>query len=277
MNGLPNDPEEGWLIGPRPLAVLGVVMLSWHLSCWYFDSRRSRLSIALWLLAILLSMSRTCIAVALLLLGTVVLLQTRFRTSRAALSAPALAVAASLTFGLVVYSSAFNDRFFGGVSTQKFEVGGLQINSSGRINMWSATIKSAMESPVIGKGLGSSQELITALFPRLGHPHNDYLRVWHDLGAVGVILLVAAMISWLWILFRAWHAAEKHHAKDARLELSALLLVVALMLVMVPDNALIYSFIMGPAGVLIGSGLGVASGARLRPELGSDILRAEEI
>ena len=29
MNGLPNDPEEGWLVGPRPLAVLGVVMLSW--------------------------------------------------------------------------------------------------------------------------------------------------------------------------------------------------------------------------------------------------------
>jgi O-antigen ligase len=276
MNGLPNDPEEGWLVGPRPLAVLGVVMLSWHLSCWYFDSRRSRLSIALWLLAILLSMSRTCIAVALVLVGLVVLLQTRFRPSRAALSAPALLVAASLTLGLVVYSSAFNERFFGGVSTQKFEVAGLQINSSGRINMWSATITSALDSPIVGQGMGSSQQLIERLFPRLGHPHNDYLRVWHDLGAVGVALLITAMASWMRVLWRGWYEAERGGTRRAIFELSAMLLLVGLMLVMVPDNALIYSFIMGPAGVLIGCGLGVRADARTRSVRRGGTLRASQ-
>jgi len=263
--GLPNDPEEGWSVGPRPLAVLGVLMLSWHLSCWYHDPRRSRIPIVLWMLAILMSMSRTCIAVALLLLGVVVLCQTRFRTSRAMLSGPALGVAAAVTLGLILYSSAFNDRFFGGVSTQKFEVGGLEINSSGRINMWKATIESALNSPVVGQGLGSSQTLIQSLFPRLGHPHNDYLRVWHDLGAIGVTLLLCALLSWLWILGRTWYLTEKAGRKPARIELAGCLLLIALLLVMVPDNALIYAFIMGPAGVLIGAGLGASAGTSVRP------------
>jgi O-antigen ligase len=256
-NGLPNDPEEGWLVGPRPLAVLGLVMLSWHLSRWYFGSRRSRLLIALWLFAIVLSMSRAAIAVALLLIGVVVLLQMRFRPFRAAMSLPSLVVAASLTVSLVMYSTAFNDRFFAGASTQKVEVGGLLINTSGRINMWGATIRSAQESPIVGQGLGSSQRLIESMFANLGHPHNDYLRVWHDLGVVGVLFLIATMGSWLWILFRAWYEAEKRGSRAARLELAALLLLLALVLMMVPANALIYSTIMGPAGVLIGSGLGV--------------------
>jgi O-antigen ligase/polysaccharide polymerase Wzy-like membrane protein len=257
VNGLPNDPEEGWLVGPRPLAVLGLVMLSWHLSRWYFGSKRSRLLIGLWLLAILASMSRTGMGVGLFLVGLVVLLQARFRPSRTALSLPALLVAASFTVGLVLYSTAFNDRFFGGERTQKIEIAGFQINTSGRINLWGATIASARESPLLGKGLGSSQHLIEGLYQGLGHPHNDYLRVWHDLGVVGLLLLMTTLASWLWILFRAWYKAEKRRQAAAHLELTALLLLLALMLVMVPDNALIYSFIMGPAGILVGSGLGV--------------------
>ena len=123
--------------------------------------------------------------------------------------------------------------------------------------MWSATITSALDSPIVGQGMGSSQQLIERLFPRLGHPHNDYLRVWHDLGAVGVALLIAAMASWVRVLCHDWYEAERVGTRCAIFELSAMLLLVGLMLVMVPDNALIYSFIMGPAGILIGCGLGV--------------------
>ena len=268
-NGLPNDPEEGWLVGPRPLAVLGLVMLSWHLSSWYFGSRHSRLPIALWLLAILFSMSRTGIAVALFLVALVVILQTRFRPSRAALSAPALIVAISLTTAVVAYSTAFNDRFFAGASTQMVDVAGVEINTSGRINMWRATIESAMQSPFIGHGLGSSQRLIEGLFVRMQHPHNDYLRIWHDLGAVGLVLVVTALGSWVWILFRAWYDAEKRGTRCARVELSGLLLLLALGLVMVPDNALIYPFIMGPAGILIGTGLGASLNSGRSPRRGA--------
>ena len=257
--GLPNDPDEGWLVGPRPLAVLGLVMLSWHLSRWYFGSKASRLPIALWLLAILFSMSRTGIAVALLLVGIIVLLQIRFRPSRAAMSLPTLMVVAIIVVGLVMYTSAFNDRFFAGYDTQKVNVAGMKINTSGRINLWGATIESALKRPIVGQGLGSSQQLIESRFPRLSHPHNDYLRVWHDLGLIGVFLLVTALGCWLWILLRAWHDAEMRRSRAAHLELTALLLLVAMSLVMVPDNALIYSFIMGPAGVLVGTGLGVTS------------------
>lgn len=258
-NGLPNDPEEGWLIGPRPLAVLGLLMLSWHLSRWYYGFKGSRTLIALWLLAILVSMSRTGIAVALFLVGIIVLLQIRFRPSRAATSLPTLIVVASMFLGLVAYTSAFNDRFFAGYDTQKISIAGVGINTSGRINLWSATIESALESPLVGKGLGSSQQVIEARFPKLSHPHNDYLRVWHDLGVIGVLFLLASLGCWLWILLLAWLDAEKRRTRVAHLELTALLVLLGLALVIVPDNALVYSFIMGPAGIFVGSGLGITA------------------
>jgi O-antigen ligase len=259
FKGLPNDPEEGWLIGPRPLAVLGLIMVSWHLSRWYYGSGRSRLLIALWMLAILFSMSRTGIAVCLVLVGTVVLLQTRFRPRHAAVTGPAFLAAVACTVGLVAYTSAFNDRFFAGADTQKVRVAGLAINTSGRINMWRVTIESARTSPLVGQGLGSSQELITAAYPKLGHPHNDYLRIWHDLGVVGLGLLLLSFLSWIYILWGAWYRAEKGRTRSAQLELTALLLLIALMMVIVPDNALVYSFIMGPTGVFVGAALGTAS------------------
>ena len=58
------------------------------------------------------------------------------------------------------------------------------------MNMWAATIESARHHPLVGQGLGSSQDLIERLFG-LAHPHNDYLRLWHDLGLVGLLLLVS--------------------------------------------------------------------------------------
>ena len=69
--------------------------------------------------------------------------------------------------GLVFFVKPFYDRFFTG-DTQ-LQVGGMNINVSGRARVWNAVIESAWERPYIGHGLGSSQAL-TASGPASGGP-----------------------------------------------------------------------------------------------------------
>jgi O-antigen ligase len=255
LRGLPSGPDyHGWVLQPRPVANVGLVALSWHLSRWYFGDRRARLNILAWLLAIPLTLSRTGTGTALLLVGCVVILQLRFRKKRALFSAPVLAGTLCVLAGLVFFVKPFYDRFFTG-DTQ-LQVGGMNINVSGRARVWNAVIESAWERPYIGHGLGSSQALTEQFFENISHPHNDYLRIWHDLGFFGLVPLLLSFASWLWILVRDSYRAERARAPSAQVEFAGALVLLGLVIIMIPDNALIYTFVMGPAGVMIGVALG---------------------
>jgi len=255
LRGLPSGPDYGgWVLQPRPVANVGVVALSWHLSRWYFGDRRARMNILAWLLAIGLTLSRTGTAVALLLVGCVVILQLRFRRKRALFSAPVLAGAFCVVLGLIFFVKPFYNRFFTGDTQLK--VGGMSINVSGRARVWDAVIESAWQKPWIGHGLGSSQAITEQFFENISHPHNDYLRIWHDLGFVGLTPLVLALLSWLWILVRESYRAERARAPSAQVEFAAALVLLGLVIIMIPDNALIYTFVMGPAGIMVGAALG---------------------
>lgn len=255
LRGLPSGPDYGgWILQPRPVANVGIVALSWHLARWYFGNSRARLHIAAWLLAITLTLSRTGIGVSLLLVGCVILLQLRFRLRRALFSAPVLVGALCVALGLIFFVKPFYDRFFTGDTQLK--VGGVSINVSGRARVWDAVIESAWEKPYLGHGLGSSQAVTEQFFENISHPHNDYLRVWHDLGFVGLAPLMLALGSWLWILVRAAYRAERAQGPPAEPEFAGALALIGLIIIMIPDNALIYAFVMGPAGVLVGVGLG---------------------
>jgi len=255
LRGLPSGPDYGgWVLQPRPVANVGLVALSWHLARWYFGDRRARINIGAWLLAITLTLSRTGIGVSLLLIGCVILLQLRFRLRRALFSAPVLIGALCVALGLVFFVKPFYDRFFTGDTQLK--VGGVSINVSGRARVWDAVIESAWQKPYLGHGLGSSQAVTEQFFENISHPHNDYLRVWHDLGFVGLAPLLLALASWLWILARAAYRAERARGPSAEPEFAGALAMIGLMIIMIPDNALIYAFVMGPAGVLVGVGLG---------------------
>jgi O-antigen ligase len=259
LQGLPTGPDYGgWVLQPRPVANLGLVVLSWHLSRWYFGDKRARLNVLLWLVAILLTLSRTGTAVALLLVGCVIMLQLRFRLKRALISGPVLVGALCVAVGLVFYVKPFYDRFFTGDT--KLQVGGLNINVSGRAAVWNAIIESAWQRPWIGHGLGSSQAVTDAFFENISHPHNDYLRIWHDLGFLGLAPLLLAFGSWLWILLRDCYRAERTRGPGTELEFAAALVLVGLIIIMIPDNALIYTFVMGPAGVIVGAALGRRQG-----------------
>jgi O-antigen ligase len=260
VHGLTKDTEEGWWIGPRPLAILGVLVVSRHLARWYYGSGAARISIVLWMCAMVVSVSRSATAAALLLVGLVVLAQVRFRLKRAALSIPAAAGAVLIIVALALYWKPLHDHMF--VGDTKLQIGGTKINVSGRFTMWGAVVASGSEHPWTGQGLGSSQGIVYSAFAghetQMTQPHNDYLRLWHDLGVVGLFLYLMAVGTWMWTLGREWYRAEGRRT-SAEMEFTALLALVALSLLAVTDNPLVYQPIMAVSGVLVGAGLGAGA------------------
>jgi O-antigen ligase len=250
--------EVNWIVGPRSVSLLALAAVGWHLARWYEGHRRSGAYAVLWIIAVVLTLSRTATAAALTEVAIVMLLQLWFAPGRLVRRAPLVAAAALLGAAmLAVYGAQVRDRFF----TAEFnviEVGGVRVSSSGRSNLWPAVVESALRRPVIGQGLGSSQMVSGDIGEYLGHPHNDYLRVWHDLGLIGLVLLLTAFITWCRTLWRALRSAARHKGAHEQvvLPLAGFLGLLSLMLAASTDNALIYPFVMAPMGILVGAGLG---------------------
>jgi O-antigen ligase len=252
--GLPIAGETSWYVGSRSSALLALLALSWHLA-HRSEVPGARVKAALWLAAIVLSLSRAAIAVGVVFVLLITLSRGRryaglFRGRLARIVAITCVVAA-----LVTFVRPLRDRLFTG--DLGWQVGTVGINVSGRANMWATVIESAEQSPIVGQGLGTSQLAIADAF-ELGHPHNDYLRVWHDLGIVGLLLFAASLVRWLGRLFTDWRTAARHRHPLAPLKLSATLALLGLVLAAITDNAIIYPFVMSPLGLLVGAGLGAS-------------------
>jgi O-antigen ligase len=73
------------------------------------------------------------------------------------------------------------------------------INWQGRQLLWAILWGAFAASPLLGLGLGSSSAVIRETFPDQGVKvaHNEYMRIATDTGTIGVVLLVAAVLTWL--------------------------------------------------------------------------------
>lgn len=252
-----------WLVGPRSLALVALIGVNWQLAAWATGRTRALLPGVLLFAAVLLSASRTASAIGLLSFGVVVALLAPSRPRRAAAGLVVLSLALGSGAALVAFAPPFHARFFGGDT--KLHVAGYAVNVSGRAAFWRVMVRSASERPLVGHGLGSSQQVMAAEFfdsDNIRHPHNDYLRVWHDLGAVGLGLAAAALLLWLAALFRGWRLASRVRHPGGAVQLAAFLTLLELLLAMVTDNVLIYPFFMGAAGIVAGTALGMDAALR---------------
>jgi O-antigen ligase len=207
------------------------------------------------LATIVLSLSRSSIVTALLLLP-LSRMRSRPRIADWVRMILVIGLAAGLFYGAFTYIAPLRERFTeGDVQT----VGGaVSINVTGRDTMWSVTWHSYLESPWIGKGAGSSaKELFESA--GLSHPHNDYLRILHDYGLVGLLLWALGFTILVRRTWRAWRYADVSGSQVAHVHLTALLSLVVVGIDMITANPIVYIFIMGPLGVLVGSSLGLSS------------------
>ncbi|HET7037780.1 MAG TPA: O-antigen ligase family protein [Thermomicrobiaceae bacterium] len=241
-------------IGARGFALLALVGLSWHLARWRSGQRVAWLPAVLLIGLIAVSLSRTALATALVLVG---LCQVRPRgLLRWGRPLVLWGLAVILLLGAIEFVQPLRARFFQGDVT--FSVGGVTINGMGRTRLWSATLRSYRQSPWIGKGAGSAGALIYALYPPLEHPHNDYLRLLHDYGPLGLLLWMLG----IWNLARGaycrWRQAASVDPRTAQLHLAALLALAAISATMITDNVITYLFVMVPAAALTGVSLSAA-------------------
>jgi len=243
------DIEYG--IGARGFALLALVGTSCGLAQWRYRSRAGLLTASGIVALIAFSLSRTATVVGILLFP-VARWNPASATGWARLAAWSGAAAAALVI-LITRVDALRSRFIEG--DLALNVAGVPVNAMGRTRFWETTLRSHSEAPWLGKGAGSSEQLIANLFG-ISHPHNDYLRVLHDFGRVGMALWAIAFLVLLAYTLRSWIQADKAQSSDAGVHLAAFLGLLAVALTMTTDNVIVYIFVMAPLGALVGASLG---------------------
>ena len=202
-----------------------------------------------------LTLSRTALALGLLLLVAIVLRGRR--GTRAFKASLILGGAAYASWEIVNKYEPLRKRFFEG--DDAFQIGGVHLNTSGRMAFWEKLWDSAMIDPWFGRGLGSSVTVTSQYYASFGttQPHNDYIRLLHDLGWLGVIMFTVALLA---VLRDAIGRASKAKTPLSRqIHTAAALSLGVVLIAMITDNMIIYPFVMIPVGVLLGVSIGTGS------------------
>jgi O-antigen ligase len=213
------------------------------------QSRRRSVRILPYILfaEVVLSGSRTAMATAGFLLVFIAL-----RGRRRGRVVKGVLIAAGILAGLVAFVQAdpiLHQRFFGGDAN--IHVGGLNINSTGRLGIWRPVIDQAKQKLWIGHGAGTATNLVRQISP-VGEPHNDYLRLWDDFGLVGAALWLAGVVL---LIRRCFARGRRRTGQAAGLHYAAAIGLAGMLLMSITDNVVIYNYFMFPLGVLVGASL----------------------
>lgn len=214
---------------------------------------RAVLRTSLWpllfmLAAVAASLSRSALAIALVLLMTFTV-----RGKRGSALFKSLSLSGIIGGGVLLayqYWEPFRNRFEVG---DDYAIGGITIGSSGRAALWDETIRHWELSPWFGHGLGSSEAHTLLIFRTIEHPHNDYLRLLHDFGIIGLALWVLAMLALVRGAYRRYRDSE---GADRAIHLAAILLLARLSFFMVANNPIVDVFGMLATGAVVGVSVG---------------------
>jgi hypothetical protein len=255
-----HGPGAAGLVSPRAFGLTALVAISWALAQWRYVSKRARWLVLGLLGALLLSLSRIAFTTAVLIMPLT------WMSSRGIVKSPkailSFCVMGAVFFGAFTYVEPFQERFTEG---DVRNVGGssVAVNAEGRFKLWPIIWDSYTTSPWVGHGPGSASELAVTNFPdHLAHPHNDYLRILHDYGIVGMSLWLLSLLALVKSTYRSWKMADRARDPDARFHLAVLLSLVAVSISMTTDNTFTYIFVMAPLGILIGASQGRAFAMR---------------
>lgn len=128
------------------------------------------------------------------------------------------------------------------------QVGEMNISTAGRAYWWKKSFESALAKPILGHGTDGSKEMLSSA--RWSHPHNDYLRIFHHLGVLGLIF----WFSFVFLLFKTFKKAIKATNNDNErcVYIWSLLSLLFMSMVMLTDNTITYSYILFPCMALFG-------------------------
>ncbi len=238
-------------MAPRPTALFLALILPLPLGEWRYgttpaDRRRGRLVSVITILTILFTLSRMASLVALVLVG-----MSRIRPRRPARSFIQIVVTGAVAMGLLLSIPQFRSRFTRPASSpDPVEA----INLSNRDVLWPALLVRGLGQPIAGWGPGSARTFSGTLLGRSEgvYPHNEYLHVFHDLGVVGLALMLAAWTAMGWAYATRWRRAERMgDGGNAKWGMVGVLVVFAMLGTATTSNTLHFDFILAPAFLLL--------------------------
>lgn len=187
-------------VGGLLYILLGCVLYMWEMAKG--TGRRSALLAvaSLLVIGVVLSASR---AAVLAMLVIFVLYVVEFRRVRAAFAGAFILALAALLAPEPVQDRLLQGLDSDGVEDASASAGFQDRVTSGRLYIWSRLAPEILDSPIVGRGLGSSQ---WSEFARSGeyfatHPHNLYLAVLMDTGIVGAVIMFL-FYRYIWRSFR---------------------------------------------------------------------------
>ncbi len=259
---------RGELVGTgRGAPIFLLMCLGVALSVWRFGPNRRMAAFlsALYTASIFASLARTASFLALTAVMVALLAKARVR------GVWALAAGAGIALATAAYavsaSPLLQNRFFWEVPTGG--MGDLQsLKTAGRWRLWPAVLVSALEAPWFGHGLGTARKVAAGAFPETKdvteyHPHNEWLQVFHDLGAVGVVFLLWAWGGVLLRVARRWASATSDVSQKR--SMAATIACAAVVATSITGNTLHKPFAVGVAMLLVGISEYARSG-RSRPD-----------
>ena len=206
-----------------------------------------RLSPFLFVFAISISQSRTATAIAIAMLFYLVVNHLRTRHSRLERGLVASGFVVAAIAPLMIFALRLNSW---AIENPDVASRG-RLSSSGRWRAWGEFVN-LLEGPLdwaVGLGTGKAMQYGADNIPFFPHPHNEYLRFLVDTGILGVGLLAVGAIVLLVELGKKWN-------EGSYLQRSSFILILALGLMSSTDGALYSSFVVVPAAIVIGLGLG---------------------
>lgn len=154
-------------------------------------------------------------------------------------------------------TSRFQDRMFGG--DVGLNIAGYTINSSGRAAQWEIIFNSIEDHHFLGTGYSIPREMFG--MARWDHPHNEYLRLLHQFGILGLFLWLWNILIWfartwgVYSHFSLTARADSYSKSSTNLSGVSGLYLIGVSIVMITDNSLAYSYVMYPLGLLLGVSL----------------------
>jgi O-antigen ligase len=126
----------------------------------------------------------------------------------------------------------------------------------GRFDAWTAVWEEAWHRPWLGAGVGSAYIFVPQVWQDMTHVHNDYLRVFFELGLVGLTLFVVVTI-WQLLDLRRQIAASDDIVRMAFT--AAWLGLCAMLISCFTDNTLVYTVLYtNPLFAVLGAAYGAA-------------------
>jgi hypothetical protein len=177
--------------------------------------------------------------------------------------------------GGLFFTPTIQSRFFGDDKASAEGLMDPEAIGTGRFEAWPLILEEAWRRPWLGSGVGHSALFVPTVWPKMAHPHNDYLRVFLELGLVGVAIFLPTLV-WQLVDIRRRIVRIPRDPRSRRYVhdpaqcawVAAYLGLGAFLLTACTDNPLVYNiWFMDPLFAVLGAAYGLTSPPPSRPRL----------